>query len=130
MDVNELIANAKIARNYSHSPYSNTSTGAALLTSSGKVYLGCNVENHGLMSVCAERTAFLKAISEGEKDFESIAVVIGEHGKEAKGVTPCGYCRQFMSEFVKPDFKIYTLAQEGDIIEYKMNELLPHGFIF
>ena len=75
MDVNELIANAKIARNYSHSPYSNTSTGAALLTSSGKVYLGCNVENHGLMSVCAERTAFLKAISEGEKDFEKIAII-------------------------------------------------------
>ena len=130
MDVNELIANAKIARKYSHSPYSNTSTGAALLTSSGKVYLGANIENHGIMSVCAERTAFLKAISEGEKDFESIAVVIGEHDKESNGVTPCGYCRQFMSEFVKPDFKVYTLAQDGGIVEYKMNELLPHGFIF
>ena len=130
MDINELVTNAKLARSNSYSPYSKYSVGAALLTKSGKLYRGSNIENHGIMSICAERTAFLKAISEGEKDFESIAVVIGEHDKESQGVTPCGYCRQFMSEFVKPDFKVYTLAQDGGIVEYKMNELLPHGFIF
>ena len=128
MDVNELIANAKIARKYSHSPYSNTSTGAALLTSSGKVYLGCNVENHGIMSVCAERTAFLKAISEGEKEFESISVVGAVHNEEPTSeCTPCGYCRQFMSEFVDENFKIYTLSS-GEIKEYTIKDLLPNGF--
>lgn len=130
MDVNELIANAKIARGYSHSPYSNYTVGAALLTASGKVYMGCNIENHGLMSVCSERTAFLKAISEGEKDFVSIAVVSGPRDAEAGGITPCGYCRQFMSEFVNKDFKIYTLAKESNVVEYTMEDLLPHSFIF
>ena len=130
MDINELIANAKVAREYSHSPYSKYSVGAALLTASGKVYTGCNIENHGLMSICSERTAFLKAISEGEKDFVSIAVVAGPTGTEAGGATPCGYCRQFMSEFINKDFKVYTLAKEGNVVEYTMEDLLPHSFIF
>lgn len=130
MEINELIENAKMARMNSHSPYSNVSVGAALLTASGKVYKGCNIENHGIMSICSERTAFLKAISEGEKEFVSIAVVMGEHGKEPHGATPCGYCRQFMSEFVNQDFKVYTLDQNGNIVEYTMEELLPHSFTF
>ena len=130
MDINELISNAKIARSNSYSPYSKYSVGAALLTKSGKIYKGSNIENHGIMSICAERTAFLKAISEGEKDFDSIAVVIGEHDKESKGVTPCGYCRQFMSEFVDKDFKIYTITKDNKLLEYTMKELLPYSFKF
>lgn len=118
------------ARLFAHSPYSNFQVGAALRTKSGKVYTGCNVENHGIQGICAERTAFVKALSEGETEFESITVVGAEKGKEPQDeCTPCGYCRQFISEFVDKDFKIYTV--HGDKInEYKIKDLLPYGFEF
>lgn len=125
----EQIEMAEKARKNAYTPYSNFKVGAVLKTKSGKYYSGCNVENAGIQSICAERVAFTKAISEGETDFESIAVVGGEDGidKTINECLPCGYCRQFMQEFVSKDFKIFTKNGE-EIKEYKMEELLPYGF--
>jgi cytidine deaminase len=124
---NEDVKLAKMARENSYSPYSRFKVGAALRTKSGKVYLGCNVENHGIQGVCAERTAFVKAISEGEREFEKITVVGAPEGTEPNEMCmPCGYCRQFMSEFVDRDFKIYAICEDESIKEYKISELLPH----
>ena len=110
----------------SHSPYSNYKVGCALLTKSGKIFSGCNIENDGLMSICAERVAFVKAISEGEKEFESLVVVGGK--EELMYTSPCGYCRQFISEFCDKDFTIY-MCYENDKIEKKtIEELLPDNF--
>ena len=121
---------AKTVRHNAHVPYSNFEVGAVLRTKDGKVYTGCNVENHGIQSICAERVAFTKAISEGEKSFECITVVGATKGREIDGeCLPCGYCRQFMSEFVDGDFKVYT-EDANEIKEYSMEELLPHGFDF
>lgn len=128
MDINQALEQAKQAMKNAHSPYSNFCVGAALITKSGKIYTGCNIENHGIMSICAERVAFLKAISEGEKEFEYIVVVAGKKGEKLEPTTPCGYCRQFMSEFVSKDFKIYGLDEKENIKEYKMCELLPENF--
>ena len=103
----EDIELAKNARFNACSPYSNFQVGAALRAKSGKVYVGCNIENHGIQSICAERTAFAKALSEGEREFESITVVGSKKGEEpTEKCMPCGYCRQFMSEFVDKDFKV------------------------
>ena len=119
---------AKKARLNAHVPYSKFQVGCALRAKNGKVYTGCNIENHGIQSICAERTAFVKAISEGETEFESIVVVGGKSGKEpTQECLPCGYCRQFMSEFVDKTFKIYTINKEH-INEYGINDLLPHNF--
>lgn len=126
----EDIELAKKARLNAHSPYGNYYVGAALRTKSGKVYTGCNVENHGIQGICAERTAFVKAISEGEREFESIAVVGAPVGEEPTvKCMPCGYCRQFISEFVDKDFKI-IVEDNGEIITYTINDLLPHSFDF
>ena len=128
--IEETIKLAKEARLNAHSPYGNFFVGAVLKTKQGKLYTGCNIENHGLQSICAERTAFVKALSEGEKEFESITVVGAEKGKEPiEECLPCGYCRQFMSEFVDNDFKIYTINNEK-INEYSMTDLLPYSFKF
>ncbi len=125
----EQIEMAEKARKNAYAPYSNFKVGAVLKTKSGKLYYGCNVENAGIQSICAERVAFTKAISEGEREFESIAVAGGEDGKEQKNneCLPCGYCRQFMQEFVSKDFKVITKNNE-EIKEYKIEELLPYGF--
>ena len=121
---------AKRARLFSHSPYSSFQVGAALRTKSGKVYMGCNIENHGIQGICGERTAFAKALSEGEREFECITVVGAARGTEpTEECLPCGYCRQFMSEFVDDDFKIYTEVC-NEVKEYTMKELLPFGFKF
>jgi cytidine deaminase len=124
---NEDIKLAKEARLNSHSPYSNFQVGAALRCKNGKIYTGCNVENDGIQSICAERTAFVKAISEGEKDFASIVVVGGPKDGSLEECLPCGYCRQFMNEFVDKDFKILN-AYGDKVDEYTINDLLPHGF--
>lgn len=100
----EFIEIAKKAQENAYVPYSNFKVGAVLITKEGKIYTGCNVENHGIMSICAERVAFTKAISEGERNFTKI-LVIGDKDY----TTPCGYCRQFMSEFVNKEFEIYTV---------------------
>ncbi len=120
---------AKKARLNAYSPYSSFQVGAALRTRSGKVYLGCNIENHGIQGICAERTAFAKALSEGEREFECITVVGAEKGKEpTEKCMPCGYCRQFMSEFVDRNFKIYVVDEKNNIEEFSISELLPHSF--
>ena len=126
MDINLLIDTAKKAREHSYSPYSNYRVGCALLTKSGKIFSGCNIENDGIMSICAERVAFSKAISEGEKDFKCL-LVLG--GKEALEYTsPCGYCRQFMSEFCDKDFEIYMYYGDNKIETRTLNELVPYRF--
>lgn len=122
-----LIDIAKEARKNSYSPYSNFKVGAALLTKSGKVYTGCNVENGAYSpSCCAERTAFVKAISEGDKEFDSIAVVGGKNDTD-EFCLPCGVCRQFMSEFCDKDFKIYV-TNNKEVKCYTLDELLPNSF--
>ena len=127
----EDIEIAKRARLNAYSPYSNFQVGAALRTKSGKIYQGCNIENHGIQGICAERTAFAKALSEGEREFESITVVGAPKGKEPKEkCMPCGYCRQFMSEFVDENFKICVVDKDNNIEKLTINELLPHSFKF
>lgn len=122
----EMIKRALEVRNNAH--VRKYKVGASLKTKSGKIYTGCNVDNYGIQSICAERTAFVKAVSEGETEFESILVVGGDINKDKLDhCTPCGYCRQFMREFVDDDFKVY--CYEGDkISEYTMDELLPDSF--
>lgn len=125
----ELVEMAKEAAKYSYSPYSHFTVGAALKTKSGKVYTGCNIENEAYTpTCCAERTAFVKAISEGEKDFEEIAIVGGHDGHFTDYCTPCGVCRQFMSEFCSSDFKV-TLGKDNAADKtYKLAEMLPLAF--
>ena len=125
----EDIEIAKRARLNAYSPYSNFQVGAALRTKSGKIYQGCNIENHGIQGICAERTAFAKALSEGEREFESIVVVGGKKGEEARNkYMPCGYCRQFMSEFVNDNFKVCVVDKDNIVSEFTMDDLLPYGF--
>jgi cytidine deaminase len=128
---NEDIEYAKKARLNAYSPYSNFQVGAALRTKSGKVYMGCNIENHGIQGICAERTAFAKALSEGEREFESITVVGANKGEEPNTkCMPCGYCRQFMSEFVDDNFKVCVVDENNSVEELTIKELLPYSFSF
>ena len=122
----ELIDKAIDARNRAYAPYSKFKVGAALLTKSGKIYLGANIENSSYsLTNCAERTAFFNAISEGERDFEAIAIVGGEDNLRL--CPPCGACRGVMSEFCKGDFKIILFDGEKESI-YTLDELLPLRF--
>ena len=129
MDYSILVKTAKDAMMKAYAPYSHYYVGAALLTEEGKVYTGCNIENSAYSPTnCAERTAFFKAVSEGERDFEAIAVVGGYGGNVEGFFPPCGVCRQVMSEFCKADeFKIILAVKD----EYKvmtLEDLLPLGF--
>jgi cytidine deaminase len=110
--------------------YSNFTVGAALLTIDGKVYKGFNIENQGIQSICAERVAFAKALSEGNDKFAAIAVVGKSwNEKEFKKTLPCGYCRQFMSEYANEDLVIYTYDdKEQKLYTYTLKELLPESF--
>ena len=127
--INEDVELAKSARLNAYSPYSNFQVGAVLRTKSGKIYLGCNIENDGIQSICAERVAFAKALSEGEREFESITIVGSKKGEEpTEKCMPCGYCRQFMSEFVNNEFKICVVDKENNIEKNNINEILPHSF--
>ncbi len=122
MTPKELIAQAIEARKRAYSPYSHYKVGAALLGKSGKVYLGCNVENASYgHTVCAERTAVLKAVSEGEREFEAIAVVTRNGG------SPCGACRQVMAEFA-PELTIYIADKNGEYRTTTLSDLLPDMF--
>ncbi len=114
----------------SYSPYSHFTVGAALLTKSGKIYTGCNVENAAFSpSICAERTAVVKAVSEGETEFEAIAVVGGPNGRPAGWCTPCGVCRQVLSEFVDgASFRVIMARSRDDYIVRSLDELLPGAF--
>lgn len=129
MDNLELIKEAIDAREQSYSPYSHFAVGAALLAKDGRVFKGCNIENGAYgPSICAERTAIFKAVSEGVKEFDRIAVLGGPAGENISSYCPpCGVCRQVMSEFCKDDFKI-VLFDGSNIAEYTMKELLPLAF--
>lgn len=119
----ELIRCAKEALQFSYAPYSQFYVGAALLTTEGKVYTGCNIENASYGATnCAERTAIFKAVSEGERSFEKIAIV----AKNGSTAYPCGMCLQVMSEFM-PEATI-VLEENQNIATYKLKELLPKGF--
>ena len=114
----------------SYSPYSHFTVGAALLTKEGKIYTGANIENASYTpTVCAERNAIFTAVHQGERNFEAIAIV-GGHNGDIKGVTaPCGVCRQVMSEFCSPDFKVILVtSNEGDYEETTLGELWPYTF--
>ena len=111
-------------------PYSKYMVGAALLTKEGKVYKGCNIENASYTPTnCAERTAFFKAVSEGERDFEAIAIVGGYKGEPVDYAYPCGVCRQVMMEFCNPkSFRVITAISEENYLEQTLERMLPHGF--
>ena len=130
IDFYQLADEAAKAREMAYAPYSKWTVGAALLTADEKIYLGCNIENAAYTpSNCAERTAFAKALSKGEREFESITVVGAPKGEEpTEKCMPCGYCRQFMSEFVNNDFKICVVDKDNNVEELTISELLPHGF--
>ena len=125
----ELVNLAKEAAKNAYVPYSHHYVGAALLCKNGKVYLGCNIENAAYGPTnCAERTAFFKAISEGEREFLKIAVVGGKDMDFKSYFTPCGVCRQVMSEFCDDDF-IVIFGKNGDeYMETTLNEILPYRF--
>lgn len=129
IDARELLSNAIGARDGSYCPYSSISVGAALLTKSGKIYLGHNIENASFSpTVCAERVAFFKAISEGERDFSAIAIAGGRKGELSEAnFPPCGVCRQVMAEFCNEDFLV--IWGDGEkITERTLREILPDSF--
>ena len=129
MTDNELTLKASESMKNSYSPYSNFKVGAALLSESGKVYTGCNIENVAFgPSICAERVAFFKAISEGEKNFSKIAVVGGKDGIISSATPPCGVCRQVMREFCNDDFEILIVRENGNYDKVLLKDLLPNSF--
>ncbi|MCZ8536066.1 cytidine deaminase [Paenisporosarcina quisquiliarum] len=125
MDKLQVMEESKIARENAYVPYSKFKVGAALLTKEGKVYHGCNIENASFsMTNCAERTAIFKAVSEGVRDFASLAVVADTEGP----VSPCGACRQVIAEFCEPNMPVYLINLKGDVQETTVAELLPGAF--
>lgn len=127
MNRNDLINLALEARENSYSPYSGFKVGAALLAGNGNVYTGCNIENASYSpTVCAERTAIFKAVSEGVRDFGAIAIVGGAEDIN-DFCPPCGVCRQVLSEFCKPEFEIH-LFNGVEIRTFTLGQLLPEGF--
>lgn len=126
----KLIEAAMQARGLAYAPYSRYAVGAALLAADGSVYCGSNIENSSYGATnCAERTAFFKAVSEGQREFAAIAIVGGREGqKPVEFAHPCGICRQVMQEFCDRDFRIYVGRSREDYREYTLGELLPFGF--
>ena len=126
----ELILEAIEARKNAYTPYSHFQVGAALEGAGGAVYRGCNIENAAYTpSNCAERTAFFKAVSEGERSFRRIAIVAGPEGKTLIHTAPCGVCRQVMMEFCDPDaFQILLATGPDNYRTYPLRQLLPEGF--
>ena len=124
-----LLAIAEEAREAAYSPYSGITVGAALLTKEGKIYKGANIENASYTpTVCAERVAFFKAISEGESEFLAIAIAGGESGQPSKAdFPPCGVCRQVMSEFCKADFHVIW-GNKDKITVKTLGEVMPCAF--
>ena len=124
MKYRELFERAVEAMPRAYAPFSRFKVGAALLTKDGEVFMGVNIENSSLgATICAERTAFVKAVSEGATEFEAIALVSSD-GE----VWPCGICRQFMKEFCDDDFKIISGNDVDSLRTYTMDEILPEGF--
>ena len=128
----ELVKKAYEAQDYSYCPYSGFQVGAALLTQNGKIYTGCNIENAAFSPTnCAERTAIFKAVSEGETQFQAIAIVGNKKGapeEEWEFCTPCGVCRQVLLEFVDPQKFEILLGKDKEIRKFTLSQLLPESF--
>ena len=124
----ELLNVAKEASENAYAPYSRFCVGAALECRNGRVFTGCNVENAALgATICAERTAIVKAVSEGERDFVRIAI----YGESADYCMPCGSCRQVMMEFAhNKDMEVLCARATGGYVSYKLSELMPRPFTF
>ncbi len=124
MDTKKLLELACAAAERSYSPYSNFRVGAALLCEDGSVVCGSNVENRSYgLAICAERSAIVSAIAQGKTAYRAIAVYCPD---ASYPVSPCGACRQFISEFVEPDFPVSFAGSEGEAVETTMGELFPH----
>ena len=124
----KLIDLAFAAMDKSYAPYSGYKVGASLLSKSGRVFSGCNVENAAYGPTnCAERTAFFKAVSEGEREFSAIAVVGGKDGNVKDLFVPCGVCRQVMAEFCDGDFEIIVAKSPEEYSVFTLSEMLPMG---
>jgi cytidine deaminase len=125
MEYNDLILKAKETLKNAYTPYSHYQVGASVLTKSGKVFTGCNIENasYGL-TICAERTAIFKAVSEGEKEIIALAVINSSDDYSR----PCGSCRQVMAEFMKDDAKIILANKNGDYVVKTLEQILPDAF--
>lgn len=130
MTPEKLCELAREAMTHAYVPYSGYQVGAALLCADGTVYQGCNIENASYSpTVCAERTAFFKAVYDGHRDFAAIAVCGGKDGVITGAFPPCGVCRQVMREFCAPDnFKIYLAKSPEDYREFTLEQILPMGF--
>lgn len=129
MNYKELAKAALEARKLSYSPYSNFRVGAALLTKSGKIFTGCNIESAAFSPTnCAERTALFKAVSEGEREFSAIAVAGAPKDGEGQYCYPCGVCRQMLGEFFDGDCEVIVVKSEEDFLVHKFSEILPYGF--
>ena len=129
MEPKELIARAIAAMDRAYVPYSGYRVGAALLCAYGKVYEGCNIENGSYGATnCAERTAFFRAVFDGEREFTAIAVSGGKDGIIRDDFPPCGICRQVMREFCEDDFRIYMVGKDGVYLERTLSEILPDSF--
>ena len=129
MNKESLCKAALAARRNAYAPYSGCLVGAALLAQDGTVYTGCNVENASYSAtLCAERTAIAKAVSEGKREFAMLAVAGGEGDMLNGGFPPCGICRQVMVEFCSPDFKVLVVTSPNTYTEYTLAELLPAAF--
>ena len=124
-----LIDLAKEAMTHAYAPYSGYKVGAALLCADGTVYCGCNIENASYTpTVCAERTAFFKAVYDGHREFTAIAVCGGKDGIITSFFPPCGVCRQVMKEFCREDFMVYMAGPGNSFEGYPLKEMLPHSF--
>ena len=129
MDTETLLEQAKGAMENAYAPYSGYKVGAALLCADGTVFTGCNIENAAYTpTVCAERTAIFKAVSEGKKDFVAIAVCGGKNGVITGFFPPCGVCRQVLREFCGDDFSIYLAGADGTYQTRTLAQLLPESF--
>ena len=124
-----IVSSAVDMMSRAYAPYSSYTVGAVLLCSDGAIFTGCNIENASFTpTVCAERTAIFKAVSEGRRDFAAMAVAGGKNGKINGAFPPCGVCRQVLAEFCPPDFPLYVVTGEGEYKKYALSELLPFGF--
>lgn len=124
-----LLEAAEEAMGRAYAPYSGYQVGAALLTADGRVYQGCNIENASFSpTVCAERSAFFKAVYDGVRSFQAIAIVGGKDGKISGAFPPCGVCRQVMREFCQEDFVVYMGTGNGKYVQRTLGELLPCSF--
>ena len=128
MTKEELVSLAMEAMTHAYVPYSGYKVGAALLTSDGRVYQGCNIENASYTpTVCAERTAFFKAVYDGVREFSAIAVVGGKNGEITGFFPPCGVCRQVMREFCGDDFTVHFGGANGEIMTLTLKDILPYS---